>query len=87
MARLPILGRNFEYFGEDPFLSGSMSVAEGSAVQANGVIAMPKHFVGNEQETNRMTINEIIDDQVLNEIYLLPFEMSDQKPPVTVQRT
>ena len=76
MARLPILGRNFEYFGEDPFLSGSMSVAEGSAVQANGVIAMPKHFVGNEQETNRMTINEIIDDQVLNEIYLLPFEMS-----------
>ena len=76
MARLSVLGRNFEYFGEDPFLSGSMSVAEGSAVQANGVIAMPKHFVGNEQETNRMTINEIIDDQVLNEIYLLPFEMS-----------
>ena len=76
MARLPVLGRNFEYFGEDPFLSGSMSVAEGSAVQANGVIAMPKHFVGNEQETNRTTINEIIDDQVLNELYLLPFEMS-----------
>ena len=76
MARLPILGRNFEYFGEDPFLSGTMSIAEGSAVQANGVIAMPKHFVGNEQEVNRMTSNSVIHSQVLNEIYLLPFEMS-----------
>ena len=76
MARLPVLGRNFEYFGEDPFLSGSMSVAEGSAVQKNKVIAMPKHFVGNEQETNRQTSNSKVEEQVLNEIYLIPFEMS-----------
>ena len=76
MARLPILGRNFEYFGEDPFLSGTMSVAEIKAIQAKGMIAMSKHYVGNEQETNRTTIQETIERQALREIYLLPFEMS-----------
>ena len=76
LARLPVLGRNFEYFGEDPYLSGVMSVAETVAVQNHGVIAMAKHFVANEQETNRTSLNEIIDDQVLHELYLLPFEMS-----------
>ncbi|SDP14411.1 beta-glucosidase [Rhodoferax sp. OV413] len=76
MARLPILGRNFEYFGEDPYLTGTMGVAEVKAVQAKGLIGMPKHFVGNEQETNRMKIQETIDPQVLREIYLLPFEMT-----------
>jgi beta-glucosidase len=76
MARLPILGRNFEYFGEDPYLTGSMGVAEVKAVQAKGLIGMAKHFVGNEQETNRMTIQETIDRQVLRELYLLPFEMA-----------
>lgn len=76
LARLPILGRNFEYFGEDPFLTGSMAVAEVKAIQAKGLIAMPKHFVGNEQETNRQKIQENIDTQVLREIYLLPFEMA-----------
>ena len=54
MARLPILGRNFEYFGEDPFLTGTMGVAEVKAVQAKGLIGMAKHYVGNEQETNRI---------------------------------
>lgn len=76
LARLPILGRNFEYFGEDPYLTGTMGVAEVKAVQAKGLIAMPKHFVGNEQETNRMKIQETIDPQVLRELYLLPFEMT-----------
>lgn len=76
MARLPVLGRNFEYFGEDPFLTGSMAVAEVKAVQAKGLIGMTKHFVGNEQETNRQNIRETIDTQVLREIYLLPFEMA-----------
>ena len=76
MARLPILGRNFEYFGEDPYLTGTMGVAEVKAVQAKGLIGMPKHFVGNEQETNRMKIQETIDPQVLREIYLLPYEMT-----------
>jgi beta-glucosidase len=76
LARLPILGRNFEYFGEDPYLTGTMGVAEIQAVQAKGVIGMAKHFVANEQETNRMTIQETVDRQVLRELYLLPFEMA-----------
>jgi beta-glucosidase len=76
MARLPVLGRNFEYFGEDPYLTGTMAVAEIKAVQGKGVIAMAKHFAANEQETNRMTIQETVDRRVLREIYLLPFEMA-----------
>src|SRR5260370_30710842 len=76
MARAPQGGRNFEYLGEDPFLSGTMAVQEIQALQAHGVVAMAKHFVVNDQETNRFTINEIIDDRVLHEIYLLPFEMA-----------
>ncbi|MBB4858888.1 beta-glucosidase [Novosphingobium chloroacetimidivorans] len=76
IARLPIAGRNFEYFGEDPFLSGSMAVAEIGAIQDAGLIAMAKHYIANEQETNRQTIRETIDQQTLREIYLLPFEMA-----------
>ncbi len=82
LARLPILGRNFEYFGEDPYLSGTMAVAETKAIQANGLIAMPKHYAANEQETNRQTIQTTVDRQTLHELYLLPFEMAvkDGKP-------
>jgi beta-glucosidase len=76
MARVPEGGRNFEYFGEDPLLTGTMAVNEIRAIQSHGVIGMAKHMVGNEQETNRMTVNEFIDDRVLHELYLLPFEMS-----------
>lgn len=76
LARLPILGRNFEYFGEDPFLSGTMAVAETKAIQARGLIAMPKHYAANEQETNRMKIQTSVDRQTLRELYLLPFEMA-----------
>jgi beta-glucosidase len=76
MARLPVLGRNFEYFGEDPYLTGTMAVNEIQAVQDQGLIAMAKHYVGNEQETNRTTIQETIDERTLHETYLLPFEMA-----------
>jgi beta-glucosidase len=76
LARLPILGRNFEYFGEDPFLTGMMAVAETRAVQDKGLIAMVKHYAANEQETNRQTIQETVDGQTLRELYLLPFEMA-----------
>jgi|WetSurMetagenome_2_1015567.scaffolds.fasta_scaffold41771_2 beta-glucosidase len=76
LGRNPLLGRNFEYFGEDPFLSGSMAVQEIKAVQAKGVIAMAKHFAANEQETNRMTLLTTVDRRVLHELYLLPFEMA-----------
>jgi beta-glucosidase len=76
MARIPLLGRNFEYFGEDPFLSGTMAVEESRAIQAAGRIAMPKHFVANEQETMRQKTYSTVEDQVLREIYLIPFEMA-----------
>ncbi|MEC5387478.1 glycoside hydrolase family 3 N-terminal domain-containing protein [Uliginosibacterium sp. H3] len=76
MARIPTLGRNFEYFGEDPFLTGTMAVEESKAIQAAGLIAMPKHFVANEQETMRQKTYSTVDDQTLREIYLLPFEMA-----------
>lgn len=76
LARIPVLGRNFEYFGEDPYLTGVMGVAETKAVQAKGLIAMPKHFVANEQESNRMRVQETVDRQALREIYMLPFEMA-----------
>lgn len=76
LARLPILGRNFEYFGEDPYLSGVMAVAETRSIQSHGLIAMPKHYAANEQETNRMTIQTTVDRQTLRELYLLPFEMA-----------
>ncbi len=76
LARLPLAGRNFEYKGEDPYLAGVMSVAETRAVQGKGLIAVAKHYVGNEQEVNRMTVWERIDPQVLHELYLLPFEMA-----------
>ena len=76
LARLPILGRNFEYFGEDPYMAGVMSVAEIKAIQNKGLIGMAKHYVANEQETNRTTIQTSVDRQLLRELYLLPFEMS-----------
>jgi beta-glucosidase len=76
LARLPVGGRNFEYMGEDPYLTGTMGVAEIQAVQSHGMIAMAKHWVANEQETNRMTISENIDDRTLHELYMLPFEMA-----------
>ena len=76
LARLPILGRNFEYFGEDPYLAGAMATAEIKAIQDRGLIAMVKHYVANEQETNRMQIQETVDRQALRELYLLPFEMA-----------
>jgi beta-glucosidase len=76
LARVPQGGRNFEYFGEDPFLTGTMAVAEIRAMQAHGVIAMAKHFVANEQETARASSNSVVDERALHELYLLPFEMA-----------
>ncbi len=76
LGRIPQSGRNFEYFGEDPYLSGVMAVQQVKAVQAQGTQATVKHFVANEQETDRSTMNTIVDDRTLHELYLLPFEMS-----------
>lgn len=74
ITRVPQNGRNFEYFGEDPFLSGRMGVAETRGIQSAGVIAEPKHFDANNQEHDRKVINEVIDERTLREIYLPAFE-------------
>jgi len=74
ITRVPQNGRNFEYFGEDPFLSARLGVAVIRAVQAQGVIAEVKHFAANNQEHDRKTVNETIDERTLREIYLPAFE-------------
>jgi beta-glucosidase len=76
ITRNPQNGRNFEYFGEDPFLSARMAVPEIKAIQNQGVIAEVKHYAANNQETDRKTVNEIIDERTLREIYLPAFEAS-----------
>src|SRR3954453_8607825 len=75
LHRTTIAGRNFEYFSEDPYLSGVMGVAVAEAIQAHGVIAMAKHYVVNDQEYERFRGNGEVDEHVLRELYLLPFEM------------
>src|SRR3954453_23705107 len=75
LHRTTIAGRNFEYFSEDPYLSGVMGVSVAEAIQAHGVIAMAKHYVVNDQEYERFRASVEVDEHVLRELYLLPFEM------------
>jgi beta-glucosidase len=75
LHRTTIAGRNFEYFSEDPYLSGVMGVAVTKAIQAHGVIAMGKHYVVNDQEYERFRASVEVYEHVLRELYLLPFEM------------
>ncbi len=75
LHRTPISGRNFEYFSEDPYLSGVMGVEVTKAIQAHDVIAMAKHYVVNDQEYERFRASVEVDEHVLRELYLLPFEM------------
>ena len=75
LHRTAIAGPNFEYFSEDPYLSGVLGVAVTKAIQAHDVIAMAKHYVVNDQEYERFRTNVEIDEDVLRELYLLPFEM------------
>lgn len=79
LGRIANAGRNFEYFGEDPYLAGTMAVAQVNAVQGHGVQSVAKHFAANEQETGRNTMDTIVDDQTMHELYLLPFEMTIQE--------
>jgi beta-glucosidase len=73
IARSPLGGRTSEGFGEDPYLAGQMGVAFVQGVQSQHVIATPKQFNANNQETNRSSINEIVSQRTLEEIYDAPF--------------
>ncbi|RRJ91377.1 glycoside hydrolase family 3 C-terminal domain-containing protein [Flavobacterium macacae] len=77
--RSPLNGRNFEYMGEDPFLTSKMVVPYIQGVQSNGVAACVKHFALNNQETNRHTVNVVVDDRALYEIYLPAFKAAVQE--------
>jgi beta-glucosidase len=72
--RAPMCGRNFEYFGEDPFLSARTAVAYIKGMQSQGVSATVKHYMGNNQEYDRHNMDSVIDERTMREIYLPVFE-------------
>lgn len=74
IKRSPLCGRNFEYFSEDPFLTGELATSYIAGMQKEGVGTSLKHFAANSQETRRMTSNSEIDERALREIYLSAFE-------------
>ncbi len=76
LHRSPLGGRHFEAYSEDSVLSGKLASAFVNGIQGQGVGACLKHFIANDAETDRHTVNNILDDETLREVYALPFEMA-----------
>jgi beta-glucosidase len=76
IMRTPLNGRTFEYMGEDPFLAGKIAASAIRGIQSNPVLAEAKHYAANNQEADRMTVNAVVDERTLREIYLPAFETS-----------
>jgi beta-glucosidase len=85
--RAPMGGRNFEYFGEDPYLAGQTAVSMIQGIQSQGVLATVKHYVCNDQETDRHQYSAEVDERTLREIYLEPFRAAVQEGKVACVMT
>lgn len=84
IKRNPLCGRNFEYFSEDPFLTGALAYEYIKGVQDGGIGVCLKHYYCNNLETNRYELSSDVDERTLREIYLKPFEMACKAKPVSV---